>query len=222
MSTKKRISLMHWIPLRFGCLIAVLFTANLFLLGCSNSPQAMPVPKLDASASASRVFEAYDANGDGALEAEELAECVGLAENVITFDMDMDGRLSSEELISRIRSWTEDGLGMTSVPCFIVFGGRPLGNATVTFTSVDFLGDVLLTARGVTGPDGRCGMTVDPKDLPKELSRTMGVQPGLYKISITHDSIEIPAQYNEQTMLSVEVSHKAIQPAGIRLILEKK
>ncbi len=182
----------------------------------------MPVPKIDASASASKVFETYDTNEDGLLDVEEVTDCVGLTDKVLAFDTNDDGKLSSDELIARIRSWTEDGLGMTSVPCFVVFGGRPLGNATVIFETVDFLGDVLLTARGITGPDGRCGMTVDPKELPKELSRTMGVQPGMYKIVITHESIDIPVKYNEQTILSIEVSHEAIQPAGIRLVLEKE
>ena len=108
------------------------------------------------------------------------------------------------------------------MPCLVTLNKKPLNGATVRLEPVDFLGDAVLSASGFTYTDGRCTLSMDPADLPKELSRIIGVQPGLYKVVITHDTKKIPARYNDQTTLSLEVSQETIFPQGVRFNLKRK
>ncbi len=190
--------------------------------GCGNSPSAYPVPEFDAEASTSQVFKTYDTDADGLLDATEAASCVGLADKIGLLDTNDDGKLAPEELANRIRAWTASNTGILNLPCYVTLDGRPLSGAKVSLEPVDFLGETLIPASGITYTNGGCSLEMDPDKVPKELSRILGVQPGLYKVVITHDTIQIPSKYNKQTTLSLEVSQETILPQGVRFDLKRK
>jgi len=52
------------------------------------------------------------------------------------------------------------------------------------------------------------------EDRPADAPPRPLVQPGLYRVEITHPSITIPARYNVKTTLGLEVASYTITPAG--------
>ncbi len=183
--------------------------ALLLLCGCSGAPTGVPVPQFDAESAAARAIEKFDASGDGLLSVEELAQYSALTKHLGKHDANEDGQFSQEELSDRILSWTAQGTGMMAVSFVITLDGKPLPNADVVFQPAEFLGDVLKAANGKSNGQGRGSMAIPRSELPKELSRIRGVQPGLYQILVTHKTKQIPS-----TPLSVEVSEETISPVG--------
>ncbi len=183
----------------------------------------VPIPQFDAEAAAARALEQYDANDDGLLSVEEMTDCSALAKRLEQHDTDADGQLSQQELAKRILSWTAQGTGVMGVPCQVTLDGRPLPYAQVVLQPMEFLGEAIKPATGVANEYGQCSPNIDPSFLPAELSRTLGVQPGLYRVQVTHKTIEIPARYQgEQSVLSLEVADGTISPYGHTINLKKK
>ena len=48
-------------------------------------------------------------------------------------------------------------------------------------------------------------MGVDTSNLPKDQRMLKGAHCGIYKIEVTHPTRDIPARYNAETVLGVEV-----------------
>jgi hypothetical protein len=66
-------------------------------------------------------------------------------------------------------------------------------------------GDSITPAAGeISG--GGANVFIDPNLLPPEEANLLGVQPGIYKVKVTHPSIDIPAKYNTETTLGQEVA----------------
>ena len=61
----------------------------------------------DASAP-SKAMEMYDTNKDGFLDAKELEQVPGLKAALKQVDTDHDGKVSQQEIASRIKNWAED------------------------------------------------------------------------------------------------------------------
>ena len=59
-------------------------------------------------------------------------------------------------------------------------------------------------ASGVSRIDGAI-LKIDPDLLPADQRTLRGVQPGLYKVRITHKSVTIPPRYNTATNLGQEI-----------------
>jgi hypothetical protein len=86
----------------------------------------------------------------------------------------------------------------------VTLDGRPLEEAEVKLDPEPFLGDAVKPASGVTRSDGAI-LKIDPALLPEEDRYLRGVQPGLYKVRITHPSQKIPPRYNTATTLGQEI-----------------
>jgi hypothetical protein len=72
-------------------------------LGCTQrGPARVEKPDVDAQASAEKALELYDANGDAALDGEEIGKCPPLAKSLASYDADKDGRLTGDEISSRL------------------------------------------------------------------------------------------------------------------------
>jgi hypothetical protein len=177
------------------------------VVGCSRGPTAIEVPPIDSDAAADGALSQYDKNGDGLLAADELTRCPALVDALKNnIDKNNDKRLSKEELAERFAMWANGGVGISYLACRVTRGGRPLEGAQVKLVPESFFGDVIQPAEGTTGRSGTALLAIDKSNLPDDLQNLRGVQQGLYRVEITHQSVNIPAKYNKDTTLGVEVS----------------
>jgi hypothetical protein len=181
-------------------LLAIVIVAAL-LSGCGGLSELKP-PQVNANEAAAAAIEAYDNDSDGKLSETELAKLPALT--LKNADKDGDMQISAEEIAARIRLWSEGETGIMSFYCMVTLDGRPLEGAEVQLDPEPFLGDAVKPANGVTRPDGAI-LKIDPALLPEEDRYLRGVQPGLYKVRITHPSQKIPPRYNTATTLGQEI-----------------
>jgi hypothetical protein len=142
-----------------------------------------------------------DTNGDGLLDAKELAAAPGLkaaAEAEAGADTNGDAKLSRDEIKSRIAYYEQRATGYEIASIVINVGKKPLGGAAVELVPEPFLSGVLEPASGTTRNE-------DGFVLPKIAGASFeGVRPGMYRVKVTHPS-GIPPKYNENTTLGVEL-----------------
>jgi hypothetical protein len=174
--------------------------------GCSSGPPRVAQAKIDPAAAAKAALEMYDTDKDGSLSAQELAKCPALAKSMARFDTNKDGRLTADEIAARIRTWQEQRVGLMRFSCRVLRNRAPLAGAVVRFVPEPFLGTELKPASGTTDATGMAFLSVDAKSLPDDMKGLTGIQPGLYKVEITHPKITLPAKFNTETTLGQEVS----------------
>jgi hypothetical protein len=177
-------------------------------LGCSNGPTAVEVPAIESETAATEAMTLYDKNGDGFLASDELSSCPSLqnAARKPRVDKDHDQRLSKGELVERLETWTNGGVGVSYLACNVTKGGRPLDGALIKLIPETFLGEVIQPAEGTTDASGSAMLGIDKSNLPEALQNLRGVQQGLYRVEITHPSVQLPSKYNSATTLGLEVS----------------
>ena len=159
-------------------------------------------PDVNADEAAAAAITEYDADNDGQLSANELKSLPAL--KIKDVDSDNNGQLSADELAARLRQWTEGRAGILSFHGVVTLDGAPLSDAEVVFEPEPFLGDAAKPASGIT-KRGDVILKIDPELLPSDQRTLRGVHPGLYKVRITHKSINIPARYNTETVLGQEI-----------------
>jgi hypothetical protein len=169
--------------------------------GCGGLSTVEP-PDVDADEAAAAAIAEYDSDGDEFLSAEELSKLPAL--KLASCDTDSDKKVSADEIAARIRQWSEGETGILSFYCNVTLDGAVLEGAEVTLDPEAFLGDAVKPAKGTMRSDGAI-LKIDPKLLPADQQLLRGVQPGLYKVRITHPTKKIPARYNTQTTLGQEV-----------------
>jgi len=189
------------------------------VVGCSNSPPAFESPNIDAAAATEKAFELYDKNGDLQLDEQELTACPGVLAVVSEYDAAGDKQISKDEMIARIEEWSESP-PMMSLDCRVTLAGRPLAGATVAFDPEPYLADDLPPARGVTNASGSAAIGIPADKLDRRHRGVVAFNPGVYKIRITHPEIQVPAKYNEQTTLGLEMSMQT-RPAVLQLELSR-
>jgi hypothetical protein len=148
----------------------------------------------------------YDANGDGFLAGDELKAFPGLLWDSSKFDRDGDSRVSSKEIADRVSQWLDQGVGLVSFNCRVTVNGRPLESAVVKLEPEEFLRPNVKDAVGYTNSRGSAIVSLASDDLPEGSKQRKVVQPGLYKVRITHPEVRLPRRYNEQTELGCEVA----------------
>ena len=192
---------------RRNLLVVCVVIAAAAVVGCSRGPAAIEVPPIDSDAAAEGALSKYDKNSDGLLAADELTQCPALVDALKNrIDKNNDQRLSKEELAERFAMWANGGVGVSYLACRVTAGGRPLAGAQVKLVPESFFGDVIKPAEGTTGRSGTALLAIDKSNLPSDLQNLRGVQQGLYRVEITHQSMNIPAKYNTDTTLGIEVS----------------
>jgi hypothetical protein len=195
--------------------------AVMLLASCSGRPGRVSPPRIDAAAAAAKAIEQYDRNGDGTLSADELAACPALLYALPRYDTDHNHALSKSEIEAGIERWKTAGIGARSVPFRVQIDGHALDGAQVKITPEPFLDGAVASATGETkrGGGGFIGMAT--ADLPHNAPNMPLVQPGLYRVEITHPTQKIPAKYNSNTTLGLEVARDSIAPEGILWNLTK-
>jgi hypothetical protein len=176
--------------------------AVMLICGCSFGPSRVEVPELDPVGAASAAVELYDSDKDGNISQSESAACPGLAGSFKLYDANQDGQVSKAEIQSRLEAMIGSGIGR--MPCMVVvYAGdsRPIEGAKVRVVPESFLAEAMQPGEGVTNDRGVAKpVTVGaPPGLP-------GIEFGLYRVQIAHDSLKIPSRYNEATELGFELS----------------
>jgi hypothetical protein len=182
------------------CVRAIVFVLlPLFGGGCTGKLEA---PKLDADAISARAMKEYDVNKDGFLDAQELERCPGLKSCLKRFDSNNDGRLSEAELRAGLAEYVESGVALTDVTCKVTVGDQPLVGAAVLLDPEAFMADSIKPARGTTNDRGVARVQIEGANLP-------GCHLGIYRVRITKPGADgqesVPARYNAQTQLGIEV-----------------
>lgn len=182
--------------------------------GCSGKPGRVTPPRVDADGAAAAAIVEFDKNNDQQLAVDELAASPELTHALQSYDADKDGRLSQAEIAAGIRRWSEGSMGATVWPFQVTMNGRALEGAEVTIIPAAFLGDAIEPASGVSAQGGRGSLGIALEALPANAPKRPIVQPGLYRVEITHPSTPIPAKYNTTTKLGLEVASDTISPSG--------
>ncbi|MCA9260611.1 MAG: EF-hand domain-containing protein [Planctomycetales bacterium] len=176
------------------------------LTGCGGS-RAIKAPPIDAEAVADKYLALYDVDQDGLIAGEELKASASLRDAVKNrIDSDNDGAISRTELMHRFERWVAGGVGAAVLSCRVVYKGRPLDGAQISLVPDAPLQGVIQPATGVTNSNGLALMAMDSANLPSDMANLRAVQQGLYRVEITHPTLDIPAKYNTDSSLGVEVS----------------
>jgi len=174
----------------------------LLATGCNARPKRVTVPEFDPPAIAAAVITAKDANGDGAVTAEELGDWTGFRAAFAAIDANHDKKLDRDEIERRLQEYVDAKVGRQSLTVFVTANGQPVVGATVDFIPEQCLADVIQPARALTGPGGSAAVTPVDGGIPL-------VAPGFYRVKISKkqgDKETIPPQYNEKTTLGFEVA----------------
>ena len=182
-------------------------------VGCPSGPPRISPPAINASQAAARAIEMYDANKDGKLSGAELDKCPGLKSAAARLDPNGQG-ITAEMIAERINAWLSRRTGRMSAFCVVCRNGKPLEGAEVKLVPEKFLGlgdDPKWIATGTTGKIGGVSLSV-----PTSGQRTdpAGVPPGFYRIEITKPGLDIPAKYNTETVLGVEIARQRAVGGG--------
>lgn len=191
--------------------VALASVALATLTACNSNPRRVNQPYIDADGAGELAMEQYDTNGDGIVAGDELEKAPGLKALLKTGDANGDGGVSAEEVAQRINKWKEQLTGVTIFSYVVTLDGKPLEGAQVVFEPETFLGDEIKAGIGDTGFGGSGGATIPKEQRPTPTSPP-GMHLGLYKVKISkkNGATEIvPAKYNEATTLGIEVAGDA-------------
>lgn len=184
--------------------------------GCSGRPGRVATPSVDADAGAQAALELYDKNGNAELDGSELAASPALMNALPAYDGNKDGSLSQAELVAGMQSWARRGIGALSLPFKVRLNGRPLEGAHVKLVPESFLAGAVLPANGVSDSGGAGSLSIAEVDRPSGFPKNLPVmQPGLYRVEITHPTVTIPPSYNTSTTLGIEAGLAGQNPSGV-------
>lgn len=172
--------------------------------GCSGALPAVKPPRIDTAAAAEGAITEFDTDGNGSVSKDEA--CEGIRSLWARYDFDDDGSITAEEFATRFEKWTGGDTGMMNLRVQLTYRGQPMPDANITMTPYAFLGDQVLASEGITDPYGYAFMAVPKENLPATQQTNFGMQVGLFKVAITHPQVDIPAKYNDETELSVDLS----------------
>jgi hypothetical protein len=182
--------------------LALAAIAILAAAACSKTPPRVHPPGINASAGDDAI-EQYDADGNGKIDGEELNKAAGIKGAMQKIDTNGDGAVTADEIYARIEAWEESKVGRTSQSVQVTRNGQPLVGATVKMVPEGFLGDDIQPASGETDQRGVARPKLPAEADPEGLG---GMQVGLYRVEITKPGENIPARYNTETELGVEVA----------------
>ena len=142
----------------------------------------------------------FDSNSDGALDEPELEAAPSLAYSMTAIDTNENGKLETAEVLERFNTYVRLKIARKRFNMQIRRKGRPLANAKVDMVPAPFMEGIIAPAAGVTAPDGMVAMDA------KLSARRASVNLGFYRIKVNSEKHKIPAKFNEDTTLGIEVA----------------
>jgi hypothetical protein len=173
-------------------------------LGCSGGPERVKPPRIDVKSASKQAMEMYDANHDGKLSVEELAQCPGVLVSLDRYDANQDKAIDLEEFTQHLTDLLRDGSGATQLGVGVTYQGSPLADAKVVMEPETYLGSDIQTAEGITTSYGQAEVGMPSDKVPAALKSMKLIQYGTFKVRITHPKINLPAKYNSETTLGYE------------------
>lgn len=196
----------HSYPAVFGSLLLTGLIAG--LVGCSQRPSRISPPSINAGRASQAAMDLYDTDGDGFLAGAELEAAPSLGNSLAIIDTNGDSKIEASEIAERITAWKASRVGLTTFGVTVTLNGRPLPGAEVVFEPAPFLQGSLQSAIGTTKRGGQMAPSI-PKELRPTADSPSGIQYGFYRVKISrivNGQETLPARYNEQTELGIEVS----------------
>ena len=180
--------------------------------GCKNEGTAPDAALPDATESTAKAFELLDANADGLLSAEEISGSPGLMVGATRIDANGDGDISRDEFEEYFSLFAEAGTRITALyGTQVIYDGQPLSGVAVTLQPEPFLDGAVKPAQGVTDENGYCEVTAEGFNYD-------GVQTGFYRVLFSMQDGAgqemIPARYNTESTIGIEVSDAAVEIEG--------
>ena len=181
----------------------VVNVALVIALGCSTSTN-VTIPAIDPVGAAARAMELWDVDGDEQLDLEELTAAPGLQAAAPQVDLNGDGSLDAGEIAARLKTYVDARLGAVSMTCTVTLNGNPLPGAAIKLVPEKFLADVLHEARGRTSLQGVASLYMENgRRIPGVQLGMYRVE--IRKSGGEEETLA--ARYNDQTELGYEVSH---------------
>jgi hypothetical protein len=172
-------------------------------VGCGGTSESVVIPSFSAGSAGSQAVKLCDANGNETIDGAEFSKCPSLVVALPRIDQDGNGKLTAAEIRDRVATYSSHGIGLMQLKCVVTLNGQPLANAKVTLVPEEFLGKSIEEATGTTDGSGHVSLRKTGSEYP-------AVQPGLYRVRVSvmpdGGAETIPAQYNVETVLGVEVA----------------
>jgi hypothetical protein len=188
---------------QFPMLRRFVIFAGLFptLLGCFGGPSRIEAPKWDVDAITAACMSQADADGNGSISKQEAKDnAPSLAYALQALDANQDNELSEDEVRQRFVDLANAKTGVQGFGAKFTFKGRPLPGGKARLVPEPFLEGVIEPAEGMINEDtGSADFDIPGDDY-------YGVRPGMYRIEVTSERVKIPAKYNEETVLGIDVS----------------
>lgn len=196
--------------------------ALIAVAGCDFGPAAVGLPPINAGSVGASAIKQYDKNSNGKLDGEELPLLPAVSGNLAKFDKNGDKAVDAAEITARVQSWLDAQVGLISFQCIVTLDGKNLEGATVEFIPEDCMGGSIEPASGSTSAQGMAVLSIAADKLPDDLKTAKVIRVGLYKIKVTHPSIQLPPKYNVATTLGQEVAPDTSAVGIITYALESK
>ena len=160
-------------------------------------------PGFDPEASAQQALATYDANSDQSIDEEEVKKSPGLTAAFKSIDTDSDGKLTAEEISTRVNYYKSAPSIVISGSTRVTYKGRPLPDARVVFEPEPFLGSDFVSCEGTTDFNGIASVQGADPNYP-------GLYLGFYTVRITkakqNGDEMLPAKYNTESILGYEAT----------------
>ena len=178
------------------------------LVGCGGGPSRVPAPGWKPARFADAVLKELDADGDGAVDEQEIQGAPGLKYGARHIDTDGDRRLSREELVARFEMYRQSKLAVMRRDILLQAGGRPLADAKIRLEPEFFLTGVVETASDTSFPDGGFLPQTEGLDLP-------GVRPGYYRVVVEESPrVQLAEAYSSAATTPLGVEFSPISDGG--------
>ena len=129
------------------------------VVGCSRGPKPVDRPNINPAKMASDAIAQLDADGSGGIDAKEANAAPGLAAGFKRADANKDGTLTSNEIAERIETIVSISPAIVNLVVELTSQGRPVEGALVTVVADEFLGDQFPNGSAATDEFGIAAIT---------------------------------------------------------------
>ena len=159
--------------------------------GCNSRPAAVKVPSYNPAHFADSILERCDSDHDGSLTKQEANGAPGIAAQWSRYDANKDGAVSHDELAERVQKWIDRGDGLVSIMCSVRLGGQEIGDVQVKLVPDEALGGAVQAAETVSRTGRSSPLSIPPESKPEASGKVPGMQYGLYEVEVSHPTMKL-------------------------------